>query len=101
MTVLDCSLNDEFCFCPSAPRVRTLGVARELAVLVRIQPQYLLKLPSNLHKRLPGGGRLSATGRLCPHTDPEEGLANVDNDTHNLLVVFGFEGLTDGGKHYV
>ena len=36
-----------------------------------------------------------------PETDTPEGLADVDDHTHDLVVLLILEGLTDGGEHDV
>lgn len=39
--------------------------------------------------------------RTSPNSDPVESLANVDNDTHDLTIVFVLERLANGSKHDV
>lgn len=45
-----------------------------------------------------GNGLANGAG---PHTDTEEGLADVHNNAHDLVVVLALEGLTNGSQHGV
>lgn len=73
-----------------------------------------LETLSNLHQHDPAllCGSWRAIGSLCvgrgalggapgPETDTVEGFADVDDDTHDLVVVVVFELLANGGKEDV
>lgn len=62
------------------------------------QPKYLLEFPSDLHQSFPGGAVsiLTTASRLGPQADPEKRFTNVNNDTHDFLVILRLESLANG-----
>lgn len=94
----------------------SLSVARELELLTGRQLQDLLDLLANAVKHLltllgratltTGHVAVTAVGngladRAGPDTDTVKGLANVDNNTHDLTILLILESVTDGGQHDV
>ena len=63
-----------------------------------LQPLLALLWVSALNGGLALGLLASGAG---PETDTPEGLADVDDHTHDLVVLLVLEGLTDGGEHDV
>ena len=94
--------------------MRRVGVARELNVLVGGEFEGLLEALANSHQDVlallrgpalaardvavaaAGDALADGTG---PDTDAEEGLADVDDDAHDLAVVLVLEGLANGRQH--
>jgi hypothetical protein len=85
---------------PRAARMRAVGVATKLDLLIRRQLHRLLELLANLHQSLLSRAipALALTHRPRPQADAEEGLAHVDDDAHDLVVVVFLEGFADGGQ---
>lgn len=96
--------------------MRSLSVARELDLLAGRQLQDLLDALANGVQdflALLRGAALATSNitvttagnalanSACPDTNTVKGLANVDNDTHNLTIFLVLEGVANGGKHYV
>lgn len=94
----------------------SLGVAGELNHLVGWQVEHLLDLLANIVERLLallGRATLSAShvavtaawnglsDATGPDTNTVEGLADVDDDAHDLTIVLILESVADGGHHYV
>lgn len=92
----------------------SLGVARELEHLVGGQLQDLLDAAANGHENLLAllGGAALAAGHVAvatvgyaladgtgPDTDTIEGLADVDDNAHDLTVLLVLERVADGGQH--
>jgi len=63
-----------------------------------LQPLLALKRVSALNGGL-ALGLLASSAR--PQTDTPEGLADVDDNTHDLVVLVVFKGLANGSKHDV
>lgn len=86
-------------------------VTRELDLLSGGESEDLLELPANLLQPLLALLGVSAldgslalgllAGGAGPETDTPEGLADVDDHTHDLVVLLVLEGLTNGGEHDV
>lgn len=91
-----------------------VGVPRELDVLVGGQLENLLEALADVEEDLlallwrsaltTGDVAIPATGNALangagPDADTEEGLSHVDDDAHDLAIVFVLEGLADGGHH--
>lgn len=101
-------LNAELGLRTSAARVGSLGVARELDDVVLLELERLLEPLSDLQQNLlalllgpalacvAGDGAADST---CPQTDTVEASPNVDDDTHDFVVVLVLEVLADGSKH--
>lgn len=99
---------------PRAARVSAVGVARELDLLAGRELKDLLEAATNVEEDLAalivsatlassnvavttaGNALADGTG---PDTNTEEGLADVDDNAHDLAVVLLLESLTDGGHH--
>lgn len=99
---------------PAAPRVRAVGVARELDGLGGGELQDLLQPAADGQENLLALGRgatLAAADvaipavrnvlsyRTSPKADPVESLADVDDDAHDLTVILLLERLADGSEH--
>lgn len=97
-----------------ASGVSTVGVTRELNLLRSWQLEDLLEAASNRQKNfltlLPAAAlttsnvTLSAAGNALsdgasPHTDTEESLTDVDNNTHDLAIILVLQGLADSAHH--
>jgi hypothetical protein len=80
--------------------MRAVGMATKLDLLIRRQLHRLLELLANLHQSLLSRAvpALALTHRPRPQADAEEGLAHVDDDAHDLVVVVFLEGFADGGQ---
>lgn len=67
----------------------------EFQLLSAGQLQYLLESCADLHQ-----GVLTAAlaSRSCPKTNSVESFSNVDDHTHDLIVSFIFEGLSNSGQ---
>lgn len=96
-------LDHKLRFSPTAPRMGAFSMARKLHDVFFVHPKYLLEFPPNLHQSLPSGAIpiFSSASRLCPQADPKKRFTNIDNNTHDLLVIFRLECLADSGKHDV
>lgn len=99
-----------------AARVGAVGVARELDLLASRELKDLLEAATDVEEDLAalivratlssrnvavttaGNALADGTG---PDTNTEEGLADIDDNTHDLAVVLLLEGLADGGHHYL
>lgn len=94
----------------------TVGVAGELDDLTSGQVEELLEASSDVDEDLTAllGGAALAAGDVAvatsgnalaygasPDADAEEGLADVDDDTHDLAILLVLEGLANSGKHDV
>ena len=91
-----------------------IGVAGELNHLVGGQAEDLLEALADVHENLLAlllGPALAsgyvtiatvrdgATNGPGPDANSVEGLADVDDDTHDLTILLVLESLTDGGQH--
>lgn len=89
-------------------------MTRELDLLVGTKLQRGLKLPADTHQDLLAllgrttfatsnititAARNMSTGSASPDTDTIKGLAHVDNNAHDLTILFLLERLADGRKH--
>jgi hypothetical protein len=85
---------------PRTARMRAIGVTTKLNLLILRQLQRLLELLPNLHQRLLSRAiaALALTHRPRPQADTEEGLAHIDDDTHDFVVVVFLESFADGGQ---
>ena len=96
--------------------MRTIRMARKVNLLAGWQLEYFLKLAANVHQDLfsllwrssltTSNVALSTTGDALsncasPDADTVKALADIDNDTHELPIIFLLKGLTDGRKHDV
>jgi len=95
------NLNNMLGLGPARSRMGALGMARELNNFPINKLQDLLEVLADLHQRRFLWSASPTTGTLSPETDSIEGLADVDNDTHDLLILIGLQGLADGSKHDV
>ena len=86
---------------PALSRMSALGMARKFNNLLVTKFQDLLEVLANLHQRRFLWSTFPTTGSLGPETDSIEGLADINNDTHDLLILIGLQGLADGSKHNV
>lgn len=92
----------------------SLGVARELEHLVGGQLQDLLDAAADGHENLLAllGGPAFAAGHVTvaavgyaladgtgPDTDTVEGLADVDDNAHDLTILLVLQRVADGGQH--
>ena len=93
-----------------------IGVARELDDLVGGQAEDLLEALANVHENFftlllrpalassdiaistVGDGAADSAG---PYTDSEEGLADIDDDAHDLTILLVLESLANSGQHGV
>lgn len=91
-------------------RVSRVLVTRELDLLSRGKSEDILEsLADGLQPPLAlltvdtlGGLALgSLAGGAGPETDTPESLADVDDDTHDFIVLLVLKGLTNGGEHDV
>lgn len=85
-----------------------VGVTHKLDNLIRVELQQILEPLANLLKDSLGlfrGPLVTRSGfvtrRASPETDTVESLASVDNDTHDLVVAFLLELLTDRSEKNV
>ena len=87
-----------------------IGVARELDGLVLLELESLLESLADLLECLlalflcPTLAALARNGtanRACPQTNTVESSPNIDNNTHDLVVVLVLKVLADGSKHDV
>jgi hypothetical protein len=94
--------------------VGTVGVAREFDLLRGRQLEDLLEFLANVQENVltlltasalaTSNVTLSSAGNALsygasPDTDTEEGLANIDNNTHDLAIILVLESLANGGHH--
>ena len=72
----------------------------ELHRLILCQLHCLLEPLSNLHQRLFSSTISTFILSHCPRPkpDPEKGLPDVDDYTHDFVVTVLFEGFADGGQ---
>jgi hypothetical protein len=93
-----------------ATGVGSVGVTRELDGVIILELERLLEPLSDLEQDLlalllgPALASLAGDGAAnsaCPQTDTVEASPNVDNDTHDLVVILVFEVLADGSEHDV
>ncbi len=103
-------LDAELGFRTSAAGVGSVGVARELDRLVVLELERLLEPLSNLQQNLlalllgPALASIAGDGAAdsaCPQTDTVEASPNVDDDTHDLVVVLILKVLANGSEHDV
>jgi len=80
--------------------MRAVGVTTKLDLLIRRQLHRLLELLPNLQQGLLSRAiaALALAHRPRPQPDAEEGLAHIDDDAHDLVVVVFLEGFADGGQ---
>ena len=110
------SLDRVLGFGARAATMCTIRMTREINRFTGRQLENLLKLATNVHQDIlallrrsslaTGNIAISATGNALadcasPDTDTVKALADVDNDTHELSVIFLLEGLANGRKHDV
>lgn len=106
------SLDGVLCLGASGTGVGRVGVTHELDGLLVLDGEDGLEVVADLHEdllRLLGsalgltllGGVGLCAGGAGPETDTVEGLADVDDDTHDLVVVVILELFTDGSKQDV
>jgi hypothetical protein len=101
-------LNSELGLGSGAAAVRTICVTRELHGIGVLQLQNLLEPSSDRQESLPalfGGPTLSVlvprdalANGASPKTNSVERLADVNNDTHNLVVVVVLESFANGSE---
>lgn len=101
-------LNAIFSLGASAATVCAVGMARKLNDIRLLQTQNLLETTSDILQHLftlCSGASLGAlvTGQTLangtsPETDTIESLANIDHDTHDLVVVVVFERFANGSE---
>jgi hypothetical protein len=103
-------LNHELGLGTGAARVSSIGVARELNRLVLLELESLLESLANLLECLlalllcpalaaiAGDGTADGAG---PQTNTVESSPDVDNDTHDLVVVLVLEVLANSSEHDV
>lgn len=93
-----------------ASGVGSVGVTRELDGVILLELERLLEPLSDLEQNLLAlllGPALAALTRdgaansACPQTDTVEASPNVDDDTHDLVVILVLEILADGSEHDV
>lgn len=101
-------LDAELGLCTGATGVGSISVTRELDGLVFLELKRLLEPLANLQQNLlalllgPALSTLagdSAADCAGPQTDTVEASPNVDDDTHDLIVVLVLEVLSDGSEH--
>lgn len=107
-------LDRDLSFGPRAASMCSLSVARELKHLVRGQLQDLLDAAADGHEDLLAllGCPALAAGHVTvttvgyaladgtgPDTDTVEGLADVDNNAHDLTILLVLQRVADGGQH--
>ena len=100
----------------AASTMSAIRVAGELDDLAGGQVEELLEAVANVDEHLTAllGGAALAAGNVAisasgnalsygasPHANAEEGLADVDDNTHDLTVLLILESLADGGEHDV
>jgi hypothetical protein len=80
--------------------MRTFGVATKLHLLIRRQLHRLLELLPNLHQCLLSRAvsPLALAHRPRPQPDAKEGLADIDDDAHDFVVIVFFECFADGSQ---
>ena len=88
----------------------SIGVTRELDSLIVLELESLLESLADLLECLlalflcPTLAALARNGtanRACPQTNTVEPSPNIDNNTHDLVVVLVLKVLADGSKHDV
>ena len=95
-------LNNMLGLGPARSRLGALGMAGKFNRFPITKPQDPLEVPADLHqRRVLWRASPTTTGTPSPETDSIEALADVDNDTHDLLILIGLQGLADGSKHDV
>jgi hypothetical protein len=110
------SLDGELGLGTRASAVGTIGVTRKLEELGRLELEDLLEATSNRKEDLTALFRratlstsnisITTAGNALadcpgPNTNSEEGLADVDDNTHNFSIFLVLQGLADRGKHSV
>lgn len=110
------SLDNELGLGTRAASMCAIGMSRELHRLIRGNCQDFFELSADILEDFLASLRGSSfpscnvtvastwdalSDRPRPHTNAEESLAYINNNSHHLSVVFLLEGLANGSKHHM